>query len=337
MVTNFSEKANFIWSIADLIRDTFKRGQYQDVILPLTVLRRIDQVLEPTKARVLETYHEYKDRLATLPDGLLRKASGYAFYNTSTYTFERLLADPANLADNLRQYINSFSPNMREVIEKFNFDNTLSRLDEAGLLYLVMERFKGVDLHPDRVPNEEMGYIFEELIRKFNEALNENPGEHFTPREVIRLMVSLLVSPDRESLSTPHIIRTVADPCCGTGGMLIIDKGAIEEINPRADVHLFGQEVNPETYAVCKSDLYMKSADGATLRTSCSAVRCPATDTLASASTTSWPIRRTARTGRWTETQWSGRPSEVTPGALARVLPASATGNCSSCSICSRE
>jgi type I restriction enzyme M protein len=262
MANNFSEKANFIWSIADLIRDTFKRGRYQDVILPFTVLRRIDQVLEPTKEQVLATYRQYKDRFDTLPDKLLRKASGYAFYNTSPYTFERLLADPANLADNVRQYINGFSANMREVIEKFDFDNTISRLDDAGLLYLVMERLKAIDLHPDRVPNEEMGYIFEELIRKFNEALNENPGEHFTPREVIRLMVNLLVTPDRELLSTPHLIRTVADPCCGSGGMLIIAKERILEINPQTDVHLFGQEVNPETYAVCKSDLYMKSADG---------------------------------------------------------------------------
>ncbi len=262
MMNNFSEKVNFIWSVADLIRDTFKRGRYQDVILPFTVLRRIDSVLEPTKNRVLETYNKYKDEFDTPPEQLLRRASGYAFYNISPYTFELLLADPANLADNLRAYIANFSPNMREVVEKFDFDNTISRLDEAGLLFLVMERFKTVDLHPDRVPNEEMGYIFEELIRKFNEALNENPGEHFTPREVIRLMVSLLVAPDRDELSTPHIIRTVADPCCGTGGMLIITKEAIEEVNPQADVHLFGQEVNPETYAVCKSDLYIKSADG---------------------------------------------------------------------------
>jgi type I restriction enzyme M protein len=262
MVENFGERVNFIWSVADLIRDTFKRGRYQEVILPFTVLRRIDQVLEPTKDQVLDTYNKYKDKLDTMPDKLLRRASGYAFYNISPYTFERLLADPANLADNLRAYIVGFSPNMREVVEKFDFYSTLSRLDEAGLLYLVMERFKAIDLHPDRVPNEEMGYIFEELIRKFNEALNENPGEHFTPREVIRLMVSLLIAPDWETLSTPHIIRTVADPCCGTGGMLIITKEAIQEFNATADIHLFGQEVNPETYAVCKSDLYIKSADG---------------------------------------------------------------------------
>jgi len=262
MANNFTEKANFIWSVADLIRDTFKRGRYQDVILPFTVLRRIDQVLEPAKDAVLQTYHQYEGRFETPPDGLLRKASGYAFYNTSPYTFERLLADPAGLADNLHAYIAGFSPNMREVLEKFDFDNTISRLDEAGLLYLVIERFRSIDLHPERVPNEEMGTIFEELIRKFNEALNENPGEHFTPREVIRLMVRLLVTPDREMLRQGHIVRTVDDPCCGSGGMLVIAKDTIHEINPQAEVYLFGQEVNPETYAVCKSDLYMKSADG---------------------------------------------------------------------------
>ncbi len=260
-MNNHSEIVSFIWSIADLIRDTFKRGRYQEVILPFTVLRRIDSVLEPTKDHVLETYNQYRDRFDNPPDQLLRRASGYAFYNTSPYTFERLLADPAHLAENLRAYIAGFSPNMREVLDKFDFDNTISRLDEAGLLFLVMERFKVIDLHPSNVPNHAMGTIFEELIRKFNEALNENPGEHFTPREVIRLMVSLLVSPDREELARPHIIRTVADPCCGTGGMLVITKETIQELNPQADVHLFGQEVNPETYAVCKSDLYI-SAEG---------------------------------------------------------------------------
>ena len=260
-MNNFSEKANFIWSIANLLRDTFKRSKYQDVILPLTVLRRIDCVLEPTKEKVLETYAKLKGKLDNLAPQLC-KASGFAFYNTSPFTFEKLLQDAPNLAANLNAYINGFSDNMREVLEKFDLRNTIAKLEEAGLLFLVMERFKGIDLHPDKVPNLEMGYIFEELIRRFNEALNENPGEHFTPREVIRLMVNLLLSQDQEALSQNHIVRTVYDPCCGTGGMLTIAKERILEINPKADVHLFGQEVNPETFAVCKSDLYMKSADG---------------------------------------------------------------------------
>src|SRR5262245_34307416 len=260
-MNNFGDKVNFIWSIADLIRDTFKRGKYQDVILPLTVLRRIDCVLEPTKSNVLETYTRLKGKLENLAPQLCR-ASGFAFYNTSPYTFERLLADAPHLAANLREYITSFSDNMREVLEKFDFENTISKLDEAGLLFLVLERFKNIDLHPDVVSNIEMGYIFEELIRKFNEALNENPGEHFTPREVIRLMVNLLLAQDQDALSQNHIVRTVYDPCCGSGGMLTIAKDRIHEINTHAKVYLFGQEVNPETFAVCKSDLYVKSAEG---------------------------------------------------------------------------
>lgn len=260
-MNNFSEKANFIWSIANLLRDTFKCSKYQDVILPLTVLRRIDCVLEPTKEKVLETYAKLKGKLDNLAPQLC-KASGFAFYNTSPFTFEKLLQDAPNLAANLNAYINGFSDNMREVLEKFDLRNTIAKLEEGGLLFLVLERFKGIDLHPDKVPNLEMGYIFEELIRRFNEALNENPGEHFTPREVIRLMVNLLLSQDQKALSQNHIVRTVYDHCCGTGGMLTIAKERIQEINPKAEVHLFGQEVNPETFAVCKSDLYMKSADG---------------------------------------------------------------------------
>lgn len=259
-MNNFSEKVNFIWSVADLIRDTFKRSKYQDVILPLTVLRRIDCVLEPTKPDVLKANARLKGKLENLAPQLC-KASGFAFYNTSPYDFEKLLSDAPNLASNLRAYINGFSDNMREVLEKFDFDNTIAKLDEAGLLYLVLEKFK-IDLHPDKVSNHEMGYIFEELVRKFNEALNENPGEHFTPREVIRFMVNLVLSQDKEALSRNHIVRTVYDPCCGSGGMLTIAKERILEINPVADVHLFGQEVNPETFAMCKSDLYMKSGDG---------------------------------------------------------------------------
>jgi type I restriction enzyme M protein len=260
-MNNFGEKVSFIWSIADLIRDTFKRSKYQDVILPLTVLRRIDCVLQPTKEEVMKVNARLKGKLENLAPQLCQ-ASGYAFYNTSLYDFDRLLADAPHLAANLRAYINGFSDNMREVLEKFDFSNTITKLDETGLLFLVLERFKNVDLHPDEVSNIEMGYIFEELIRKFNEALNENPGEHFTPREVIRLMVNLLLSQDEAALGQNHIVRTVYDPCCGSGGMLTSAKERILEINSKAAVYLFGQEVNSETFAVCKSDLYMKSVDG---------------------------------------------------------------------------
>lgn len=270
---NHSEIVSFLWGVADLIRDTFKRGKYQDVILPLTVLRRLDCVLAPTKDKVLQTQASYKGKLENL-DPLLRQASGFAFYNTSRYDFEKLLADAPHLAANLRNYIAGFSPNMREVLEKFDFDNTISKLDEAGLLFQVLERFKNVDLHPDKVDNPTMGTIFEELIRRFNEALNENPGEHFTPRDVVHLMVDLMLAGDEERIRRKGIVCTVCDPCCGSGGMLMITKEHITvgwrrngeiirpPINPEADIHLFGQEVNPETWAVCKSDLFMKEPTG---------------------------------------------------------------------------
>jgi type I restriction enzyme M protein len=260
-MTNFQEKTNFLWSVADLLRDDFKRGKYQDVILPLTVLRRIDSVLEPTKEDVLTSYNNLKGKLDDL-DQLLRKKSGYAFYNVSRFTWHRLLDDAPNLSENLHAYLNGFSPNMREVLEKFDFRNTIEKLDQAGLLYLVMQKFNEIDLHPDAVSNLEMGYIFEDLIRRFNEALNENPGEHFTPREIVDLMVTLLLAPKDERLEEPGVAVSVCDPCCGSGGMLTVAKDRMMEINPDLKVLLFGQEVNPETYAVCKSDLFLKSEDG---------------------------------------------------------------------------
>jgi len=271
---NHGEIVSWLWSVADLIRDTFKRGKYQDVILPLTVLRRLDCVLAPTKPKVLARQAELRGKGLQDLDAQLRKASGYAFYNTSRYDFEKLLGDAPHIAANLRNYIAGFSPNMREVVERFDFDNTISKLDEAGLLFQVVERFKNVDLHPDKVDNPTMGTIFEELIRKFNEALNENPGEHFTPRDVVHLMVDLMIAGDEERLRIGKPIRSVYDPCCGSGGMLTITKENIRfgvrkngdilrgPVNPDAEIHLFGQEVNPETWAVSKSDLFIKEPKG---------------------------------------------------------------------------
>jgi type I restriction enzyme M protein len=271
---NHSEIVSFLWGVADLIRDTFKRGKYQDVILPLTVLRRLDCVLKDRKDAVLERQAQLKGRGLEDLDAQLRRASGFAFYNTSRYDFEKLLADAPHLAANLRNYIAGFSPNMREVLEKFDFDNTISKLDEAGLLFQVLERFKNVDLHPDKIDNPTMGTIFEELIRKFNEALNENPGEHFTPRDVVHLMVDLMLAGDEDRIRRQGVVRTVYDPCCGSGGMLMITKEHVTiglrkngevlrpAINPYAEIHLFGQEVNPETWAVSKSDLFMKDPTG---------------------------------------------------------------------------
>ncbi len=271
---NHSEIVSFLWGVADLIRDTFKRGKYQDVILPLTVLRRLDCVLAPTKEKVLKRQAELRGKGLQDLDAQLRRASGFAFYNTSRYDFEKLLADAPHLASNLRNYIAGFSQNMREVLEKFGFDNTITKLDEAGLLFKVMERFKAVDLHPDKVDNPTMGTIFEELIRKFNEALNENPGEHFTPRDVVHLMVDLMLVGDEARLRRKGVVLSVYDPCCGSGGMLLITKehigigvrknGSIirPPINQHAEIHLFGQEVNPETWAVSKSDLFIKEPTG---------------------------------------------------------------------------
>ncbi len=271
---NHSEIISFLWGVADLIRDTFKRGKYQDVILPLTVLRRLDCVLADTKKKVLGKQAELKGRKLENLDPQLRKIAGFAFYNTSRYDFEKLLADAPHVAANLRNYIAGFSSNMREVLEKFDFDNTISKLDEAGLLFQVLERFKNVDLHPNKVDNPTMGTIFEELIRKFNEALNENPGEHFTPRDVVHLMVDVMLAGDESRIRRKGIVCTVDDPCCGSGGMLMITKQHITvglrrngdllrpAINKDAEIHLFGQEVNPETWAVSKSDLFMKDPTG---------------------------------------------------------------------------
>jgi type I restriction enzyme M protein len=269
-----TEIVSFLWGVADLIRDTFKRGKYQDVILPLTVLRRLDCVLAPTKEKVLRRRDELRGRGLQDLDGQLRKASGFAFYNTSRYDFDKLRADAPSLAANLRNYIAGFSPNMREVLERFDFDNTISKLNEAGLLFKVLERFKTVDLHPEAVDNPTMGTIFEELIRKFNEALDENPGEHFTPRDVVHLMVDLMLAGDETRIRRRGVVCTVYDPCCGSGGMLTITKEHVTvglrrngdiirpAINKDAEIHLFGQEVNPETWAVSKSDLFMKDPTG---------------------------------------------------------------------------
>ena len=269
-----TEIVSFIWDVANLIRDSFKRGKYQDVILPLTVLRRLDCVLAPTKEKVLARNAALRDRGLEDRRKQLEIASGFAFYNTSHYDFRKLLADAPQAAANLRNYIAGFSSNMREVVERFDFDNTISKLDEAGLLFQVLQRFRRVDLHPDEVDNPTMGTIFEELIRRFNEALDENPGEHFTPRDVVHLMVELMLAGDEERIGGTGVVRSVYDPCCGSGGMLMIAKQHIREgrkengeplrpaINPEAEIHVFGQEVNPETWALSKSDFFMKDPRG---------------------------------------------------------------------------
>ncbi len=261
-MSKHQETVSFIWNVANLIRDTFKRGEYADVILPFTVLRRVDCVIRPTQDAVRKQYLDLRGKIDNL-DPLLRKTSGVAFYNTSKFNFDRLLDDHANIYTNFMAYYNAFSEEMRvEVLDNFKFRAIIDDLHKNNLLYMVVEKFANIDLHPDKLSNHEMGYVFEELIRKFNEANNENPGEHFTPREVIRLMVDLMLVTEDEKLMQSDVISSIFDPCCGTGGMLTIAKERILEKNPTADVHLFGQELNQKTYAVTKSDMLMLNPDG---------------------------------------------------------------------------
>jgi type I restriction enzyme M protein len=254
------ELAGFIWSVADLLRGDYKQSEYGKVILPFTVLRRLDCVLDETKDEVLKQAKLLFGKVANV-EPILKDVAGQSFYNTSELDFGGLLGDSDNVARNVRFYISKFSPGAAEVLEHFRFNDQITRLDEAGLLYLVTAKFAEVDLHPDVVDNQQMGYLYEELIRKFSELSNETAGEHFTPREVIRLMVNLLLIPDDADLTVPGVIRTVFDPACGTGGILTETDEHIRRYNKHATVKAYGQELNPESYAVCRSDLMLKGQD----------------------------------------------------------------------------
>jgi type I restriction enzyme M protein len=252
--------ASFIWSVADLLRGDYKQSEYGKVILPLVVLRRLDCVLEPTKAKVLAEHAKHGDR-----EAILTKAAGQAFYNTSKLDLPRLLDDSNNVPGNLRAYIAGFSSGARDILEKFEFDAQITRLDRSNLLYKVVGKFVDIDLHPDKVSNLEMGYLYEELIRRFSELSNETAGEHFTPREVIQLMVRLLFIEDDNALTKPSIVKTMLDPACGTGGMLSIAEEYLRTLNPQARLEVYGQELNPETYAVCRSDMMLKGQNAANI------------------------------------------------------------------------
>ena len=257
-MNNFGEKVSFIWSVADILRGPYRPNQYKDVMLPLTVLRRLDCVLESTKEKVLAKYRTLKGGKVKKPEPILNRAAGQPFHNTSRFTFEKLRGDPNNIAANLTQYIKSFSSRAREIIEHFGFEEHIAKLEKADRLYLVVSKFCEIDLHPDKVSNIEMGYIFEELIRRFNEASNEEAGDHFTPREVIRLMVNLIFSPDSDVLTTKGIVKTLYDPACGTGGMLSVSEEYLRELNPDAQLEVFGQDYNDQAYAICGSDMMIK-------------------------------------------------------------------------------
>ncbi|MDP3042130.1 MAG: class I SAM-dependent DNA methyltransferase [Candidatus Omnitrophota bacterium] len=258
MTINFKESASFIWSMAELLRGDYKQSEYGRVILPLTVLRRLDCVLEPTKEAVLSYLPQTKGLSPEAAETVLKKKAKLSFYSKSKFDFQKLVADPNDIAANLRNYINGFSKNARSILEHFNFNDHIERLDKSNLLYMIVKRFAEVDLHPDKIQNIEMGYIFEELIRKFADLSNETAGEHFTPREVIRLMVNILFLNDKDVLTKKGIVKTLYDPACGTGGMLSVAEEYLRELNPGADLRVFGQELNPESYAICNSDMLIK-------------------------------------------------------------------------------
>jgi len=258
---NFSKNTSLIWSIADILRGGWKQYEYQDVILPLVVIKRLDSILTDTKPKVIESYNQWNGKIQDL-DPILRKASGVAFYNVSPYDLKKLAEDPRNIAKNFKKYLNDFSPNIRDIIEKFNFNEQIDRLEGGDLLYYILGELNKVDLHPAKVDNHQMGYIFEELLRKFSEMSNETAGEHYTPRDVIQVMVEILLEPDKASIKKPHVIKTVYDPACGTGGMLTVAKDYVHEhINKDAQIYLYGQELNSVTYAVAKSDMLIKGED----------------------------------------------------------------------------
>jgi type I restriction enzyme M protein len=250
----------FVWSIAETLRGDFKQSEYGKVVLPFVVLRRLDCILEGTKSQVLELASSLpEDMDDEARNRILFETAGENFqvYNQSQFTFASLRGQDANdIHRNLLDYVTKFSPNVRDIfLEKFLFTDQLKRLNDAGLLYRVFEQFTQIDLHPDAISNLEMGYLFEELIRRFSEISNETAGEHYTPREVIRLIVSLLLVNDKDALTGSGVIRQVYDPAAGTGGMLSIAEMEMKKLNPRIRVELFGQELNPESFAICKSDM----------------------------------------------------------------------------------
>ncbi len=261
---NFQQLANFIWSVADLLRGPYRPPQYERVMLPLTVLRRFDCVLESTKARVLREYEKLKGKDEQLIDKVLnnkaRDENGnpLGFHNHSRLDFQKLKGDPDNIGRHLTDYIAGFSGNIRVIFDRFEFEKEIEKLEEANRLYQVVAKFAEIDLHPNVVDNITMGLVFEDLIRRFNEAANETAGDHFTPREVIRLMVNLLLEPDGHVLTREGVIVTICDPACGTGGMLAESSNWIRAHNDKAIVKVFGQDYNPRSYAVAASDLLIK-------------------------------------------------------------------------------
>ena len=252
--------SSFLWSVADLLRGDYKQSEYGKVILPFTVLRRLDCVLEATRPAVLKE-KEIREKAGLNPEPFLLRQSGQLFYNVYPKGLTELMGDSANIGVYLRAYLDAFSANVRDIFESFEFHTQIDKLEKSGLLYLITEKFKNIDLHPEVVSNAQMGAVFEELIRKFAELSNETAGEHFTPREVIRLMVNLLFIEDDQALTKPGVVRSLYDPTAGTGGMLSVAEEHLAEINPKARLVMHGQELNPESYAICKADMLIKGQD----------------------------------------------------------------------------
>jgi type I restriction enzyme M protein len=252
--------SSFIWSVADLLRGDYKQSEYGKVILPFTVLRRLDCVLEATKPAVLAE-KDKREKAGLNPEPFLLKTSKQLFYNTSPLDLKKLMGDQDHIGENLRAYMQAFSPAVRDIFESFEFHTQIDKLAKSGLLYLVTEKFATIDLHPAAVSNARMGAVFEELIRKFAELSNETAGEHFTPREVIRLMVNLLFIEDDQALTKPGVVRSLYDPTAGTGGMLSVAGEHLASLNPDARLVMYGQELNPESYAICKADMLIKGQD----------------------------------------------------------------------------
>jgi type I restriction enzyme M protein len=252
--------SSFIWSVADLLRGDYKQSEYGRVILPFTVLRRLDCVLEPTKPAVLAELSKRQQGRVN-PEPFLLHKSGQLFVNTSPLDMKKLMGDQDHIRENLFAYVQAFSPSVRDIFECFEFHLQIERLAKAGLLYLVTEKFANIDLHPDVVSNAKMGGVFEELIRRFAELSNETAGEHFTPRDAIRLMVDLLFVEDDEVLSKPGVVRSIYDPTAGTGGMLSVAEEYLLSMNPKARLVMYGQELNAESYAICKADMLIKGQD----------------------------------------------------------------------------
>ncbi|GAB1483363.1 class I SAM-dependent DNA methyltransferase [Treponema sp.] len=269
-VQTHQQTANFIWSICNLLRGPYKRNEYRKVILPLTILRRFDCILEPTKAKVLVEFDKLKGKSENIISAQLRTITGVPFYNLSKLTFKKLLDDPNQIAPNLNSYINSFSPNVRQIFEKLEFGIQVTKMNEKNLLFNVVKKFASdeVDLSPANIDNLQMGYVFEELIRIGAEQSNEEAGEHFTPREVIKLMVNLLLSPETD-LRKSHVVKTIYDPACGTGGMLSVAEDYIRKLNIQAQPHLFGQDWNDEAYGICRADMLIKGEDSDNIKPDC--------------------------------------------------------------------